>query len=240
MLDTERTIATDIPTSAAGNLFVDHDGTADHGDIGSLAGSGSIDQAVGPTPDGETAGAADESAAVGPSRAELTFRHASGSVRLHVPRDVPLAELLPEFLELAGVDEGGDVWRLVSGDGYELGSDNTLAKCGASDGLVLVLKRREEARQTPVLAPSRASRDSGSRGSKLRQAKPARRGRPASKTGRTLSERTARSLPAKLTAIERVREALRAFSIAAAGPRVVRVGEVPGSNPGAPIARKPC
>ena len=31
----------------------------------------------------------------------------------------------------------------------------------------------------------------------------------------------------------------RAFSIAAAGPRVIRVGEVPGSNPGAPILESP-
>lgn len=91
MPDTERTIATDIPPTAPGNLFVDQDASADQGDVSSPAKSGSMDDAVGPTPDGDTTETAEESAAIGPSRVEVTFRHASGSARL------------PEFLELAGV-----------------------------------------------------------------------------------------------------------------------------------------
>jgi hypothetical protein len=51
MPDTERTIATDIPPTADGNLFVDKDATADQGDVGSPAESGPVDDEVGPTPD---------------------------------------------------------------------------------------------------------------------------------------------------------------------------------------------
>lgn len=86
-----------------------------------------------------------------------------------------------------------------------------LGECGARDGSVLVLKRRGVAPPTPGPVPLRASRDSGSRGSKPPQAEPARRGRSANQTGRALSGRTARTLPAKLTAIERVGGALRAL-----------------------------
>ncbi|MGN6169515.1 MAG: EsaB/YukD family protein [Solirubrobacteraceae bacterium] len=211
MPETERTIATDIPTAAARNLFVDRDATADQGGVGAPGGGGSVDHVVGPTPDGETAGAAEDSAAVGPSRVEVTFRHASGSARLLVPRDVPVGELLPEFLELAGVNERGDEWTLASGDGEELRYESTLGECGARDGSVLVLKRRGVAPSTPVPVPLRTSRDSGSCGPKPRQARSARAKRLTNGNGGALSERTARTLPAKLTAIERVREALRAL-----------------------------
>jgi len=211
MPDIERTIVTDIPPADGRNLFVADDPTADGRDVCPPAKSPSVDHAVGLTLDSETTEAVEESTAISPSRLEVIFRHASGSARLLVPGDVPVSELVPEFLELAGVNERGDVWRLASGDGAELRYESTLGECGVHARDVLVLRRRGVAPKTPVPAPSRRSRDSGSRGSKPRQAKPGRRGRPANKTGRVLSERTARTLPAKLTAIERVREALRAL-----------------------------
>src|SRR5213079_3303250 len=62
-----------------------------------------------------------------------------------------------------------------------------------------------------VPVPLRAPRGAVSRRTNSRQAKPARGKRPGSATGRALSERTARTLPSKLTAIGRVREALRAL-----------------------------
>ncbi len=227
MPETERTIATDIPPTAAGNLFVDQDGTADQGDAASSAESGSMDDAVGPTSDGDTTETAEESTASGPSRVEVTFRHASGSARLLVPRDVALAELLPEFLEVAGVDERGDGWVLASGDGSELQHEGTLGEFGARHGALLVLKRRGVAPRAPVPASSRASRGSASRRAVPPRAKPARGQRPAKASGRALSERTARTLPRKLTAIERVCETLRELrgsepSVAAAAAANIR------------------
>jgi type VII secretion system (Wss) protein YukD len=212
MADIDRTIATDIQETVGLNLLVDEDVTADNGEVSQPAESLSVDQAVGDTPDAEAGEAAEESPAVCPSRVEITFRHASGSARLLVPRDVPLGELLPEFLELAGVDERGDQWDLTSDDGGELRSDHTLAQCSAGDGSVLVLKHQEVAPRRLVPSISRASRDSRSQRSKPRQAKPARPKGPNS-TGRALSERTARTLPAKVTAIERMREALKALRV---------------------------
>ena len=121
MPDIDRTIVTDSQATAGRNLFADQDTTADEKAVGSPAESGSVDQALGRTPDGDTTETAAESAAIDLSRVEVTFRHASGGARLLVPSDVPVGELLPEFLELAGVNERGEEWTLASGVGGEFG-----------------------------------------------------------------------------------------------------------------------
>jgi hypothetical protein len=78
MPDIDRTIATDSQATAGRNLFADQDTTADVRAVGSPGESGSVDQALGPTPDGDTTETAAESAAIDLSRVEVTFRHASG------------------------------------------------------------------------------------------------------------------------------------------------------------------
>lgn len=85
---------------------------------------------------------------------------------------------------------------------YPLPAESALEECGARDGSALVLERRGAVPRTPGSRTSdtgsqtvRASRDSGPRGTKPHEAKPAREKRPANATGRALSERTARTLP---------------------------------------------
>lgn len=109
------------------------------------------------------------------------------------------------------MDERGDAWVLTTGDGTELAITNTLGECGLHDRDVVVLERRGAAPRTAVPDPSRAVGERASRATKSHQAKPAHRKRPVNATGRVLSERTARTLPPKLTVIERVRETLRAL-----------------------------
>ena len=69
----------------------------------------------------------------------LIVRHPEGSIRVSTPTDVPLGELLPDLLELAGLPDH-DGWALgpVGGDPYP--PDRTLAELGVGDGALLALR----------------------------------------------------------------------------------------------------
>ena len=70
---------------------------------------------------------------------EVTLVHPDGTIRLRVPIDVPLAELMPEFLDVAHQPEH-DGWELgrAAGDPYR-DQYKTLGELGVRDGDVLVL-----------------------------------------------------------------------------------------------------
>jgi len=80
-----------------------------------------------------------------PRTLQVALRHPNGHVRLKVPADVPLGELIPDFLDIAELpdDTGWAVSR--SGNGEEpYPEDRTLAQLGATaggslDGAVLEL-----------------------------------------------------------------------------------------------------
>ena len=72
---------------------------------------------------------------------EVTLVHPDGTLRLRAPIDVPLAELMPEFLDVAQQPED-DGWELgrAAGDPYR-DQYRTLGELGVGDGDVLVLHR---------------------------------------------------------------------------------------------------
>ena len=61
-------------------------------------------------------------------------------MRLAAPTDVPLGELLPDFLEIAG-ESDGEGWVLGADGVHACASERTLAELGVLDGGVLVLHR---------------------------------------------------------------------------------------------------
>ena len=69
----------------------------------------------------------------------LIVRHPEGSLRVSTPTDVPLGELLPDLLELAGLP-GHDGWALGPVDGDPYPPDRTLAELGVEDGALLALR----------------------------------------------------------------------------------------------------
>ena len=71
---------------------------------------------------------------------QVTFRYPGGSVRLAAPTDVPLGELMPDFLDLAE-ESDGDGWVLRADGVHAYASERTLAELGVLDGGVLVLRR---------------------------------------------------------------------------------------------------
>ena len=133
-----------------------------------------------------------------PRMIQVTFRYPDGSVRLAAPADVPLGELMPDFLDLAEQPDG-DGWVLGADGAHAYPGERTLAELGLVDGGVLVLHRApdgpattgEDAPPSPAPPP------------------------PGPQTGgeeRPLRERTARTLPPKLSRPERSRLALRALA----------------------------
>ena len=74
----------------------------------------------------------------------LTLRHPGGSVKLKVPTDHPIAELIPDFLDITGQpDRDGWVLGPAGGDPYP--GEMTLAELGVSDDTVLVAPRPRSA-----------------------------------------------------------------------------------------------
>ena len=75
-----------------------------------------------------------------PRMIQVTFRYPGGSVRLAAPADVPLGELMPDFLDLAEQPDG-DGWVLGADGVHAYPGERTLAELGVLDGGVLVLHR---------------------------------------------------------------------------------------------------
>ncbi len=231
MPEPDAATGTDLTATRGGNLFGEEAVLAqDVGQAMPAAMAGGQEEALGgrPAPPGERPERVEESAAGRPASVTVTFCYPGGTDRLLVPSDVALAGLLPELLEIAGVGERGGQWTLICVDGGELPEASTLDGCGVRGGAVLVLEQRTRRPLSGVREPGRKRAESRS---PMRSCR-ARFGRApgaAKRTGRALSERTARTLPERLTTIARAREALRAL-----------VGDEPavaaGSSPGGPGA----
>ena len=146
------------------------------------------------------------SSRMAPPMIQVTFRHPEGSVRLAAPADVPLGELMPDFLDLAEQPDG-DGWALGADGVHTYPAERTLAELGVLDGGVLVLHRHPEG--LPSSAPTGRDANSAPAGQSRREERP-------------LHERTARTLPPKLSRPERSRLALGAL----AGSRAR--GDAPG------------
>ena len=148
---------------------------------------------------------------------QVTFRYPGGSVRLATPTDVPLVELLPDFLDLAG-ESDGEGWVLSADGVHPYASERTLAELGVPDGDVLVLHRCSDGLAT-------AGEDAPSS-----PPPPPPSGPRSRSEERPLRERTARTLPPKLSRPMRGRLALQALASGLAradAPERVR-SSVPG------------
>jgi len=133
---------------------------------------------------------------------EVTLVHPDGTIRLRVPIDVPLAELMPEFLDVARQpqDHGWELGR-AAGDPYEE-PYKTLEELGVGDGDVLVL---HEPTSRPATSAEHHEQDAG----------PARP--PEPRVGlaageRPLQDRTRQTLPEKLLRGGRWRASARALT----------------------------
>jgi len=161
-----------------------------------------------------------------PRTIQITLRHPRGSIRLATPSDLPLGELMPDFLDVVEQPDS-DGWAISPGGADPYPNERTLAELGVTDGAVLVLYRpstsppsasrpdRPQRAEPPVAAGPPNDRDpSDSRADARSAPGPAR---PLAAAGsadseRPLSERTARTLPAKLSRPARYLFALRALA----------------------------
>jgi MinD-like ATPase involved in chromosome partitioning or flagellar assembly len=130
----------------------------------------------------------------------LTVRHPDGSVVLRVPADVPLGELMPDFLEVIGQPDG-DGWVLSPEGGEAYPSQSTLAELGVDDGALLVL------REVPGDAPFASDGAAAFPDPLAPAVVPTQR-----VCERPLSDLTARTLPVKLSRPARCALVLRALA----------------------------
>jgi MinD-like ATPase involved in chromosome partitioning or flagellar assembly len=132
-------------------------------------------------------------------RIEITLRHPDGSIRLAVPTDVPLGELMPDFLDVTGQSDRAG-W-VVSPDGTNpYPSDRTIAELEVSGATTLVLHEQLSVGQ----APASGEGTQATEGAVMRAQSPSAHGE------RPLSELTARRLPARLSRPTRSWLAVRA------------------------------
>ena len=85
---------------------------------------------------------------------EITLRHPDGSIRLAVPTDVPLGELMPDFLDVTGQPDG-DGWVLSPDGANPYPSEQNAGRARAS-----TTARRSSSTNSPRrrCLPPRASR----------------------------------------------------------------------------------
>ncbi|HYB26310.1 MAG TPA: EsaB/YukD family protein, partial [Solirubrobacteraceae bacterium] len=133
---------------------------------------------------------------------QVTFRHPDGSARLAAPSDVPLGELMPDFLDLAGQSDGNG-WALSADGAHAYPGELTLAELGVHDGGVLVLHRHSDT--PPPDAPTGRENQSPPVAPWPPEPPPVGEQRP-------LRDRTTRALPPKLSRPARSRLALAAFA----------------------------
>ena len=136
----------------------------------------------------------------------LIVRHPEGSIRVSTPTDVPLRELLPDLLELAGLRDH-DRWALgpVGGDPYP--PERTLAELGVGDGALLALRE--------LAGCGSAGRDSATTHHMI----PSSCGPDEQPGGRPLSDRSARLLPLRLSIPARCLTVLAALARGDRGER---------------------
>jgi MinD-like ATPase involved in chromosome partitioning or flagellar assembly len=142
----------------------------------------------------------------------ITLNHPDGSVRLDVPRDIALGELMEELLEVTGQPDRPD-WTLSAATGDVYPAEKTLAELGVTDGSVLVLHASDA---TTAPTPPVSQVPSGLTGL-LPMAAPPRVDRVArnhateDETQRPVSARTASVLPVRLLLSDRLAVAARAL-----------------------------
>ena len=148
---------------------------------------------------------------------QITLEHPAGSVRLQVPTNVRIEELMPDFLDVARQPDRAD-WALAGAGGRAYPVEMTLAQLGVTEGSVLVLYARDGDHAASSAGP-RAQTDHHS------DAAADRRGTPEAPVKvpeqeeeeeeeeevlRPVSARTARALPERLSCTERVGVVVRA------------------------------
>ena len=139
---------------------------------------------------------------------EVTLVHPDGTIKLRAPTDVPLVELMPDFLDVARQSDH-DGWELgpAGGDPYHDGQ-KTLEELGVGDGAVLVL--HEPTRPTTT-ASERPRPEPERQTETVPEPAPRPPARPPA-AERPLRERTAQTLPAKLSRPARWGLAARALT----------------------------
>ena len=129
----------------------------------------------------------------------VTVRHPDGTVTLRVPADLPLGELMPDFLEVIGQPDV-DGWVLSPDGGAPYPNQSSLAELGVEDGAMLGLHKSIGA----AFAND---------GAAVSPAQPALEVRATPRVClRPLSERTVRKLPVKLSGAARCAVAIRALA----------------------------
>ena len=176
-----------------------------------------------------------------PRTIQITLRHPCGGVRLATPTDVPLGDLMPDFLDVVEQPDS-DSWAISTGGANPFSDERTLAELGVTDGAVLVLYRRSASlpssscpdrpqRAEPSVAVEPPNdRDPADRRADARSAPgtaPPLAAPGSADSERPLSGRTARALPDKLSRPARYLLAVR--GLASGAPR---------SEPRAPVASR--
>jgi len=129
----------------------------------------------------------------------VTVRHPDGTVTVRAPADLPLGELMPDFLEVIGQPDV-EGWVLSPDGGGPYANQSSLAELGVDDGTMLTLHRGIDA----------ASAGDGAAVSPTPRALSVRA--TPRVCPRPLSERTARKLPVKLSGAARCAMAIRALA----------------------------
>jgi WXG100 protein secretion system (Wss), protein YukD len=161
-----------------------------------------------------------------PRTIQITLRRPRGSIRLATPTDVPLGDLMPDFLDVVEQPDS-DSWAISPRGANPYPSERTLAELGVTDGAALVLYRRSASPPSssrpdrppraersvavePPNDPDPPDRRADARcapGPALPLAAPG-----SADSERPLSERTARTLPDKLSLPARYLLAMRALA----------------------------
>ncbi|MBV9196111.1 MAG: hypothetical protein JO168_18400 [Solirubrobacterales bacterium] len=133
---------------------------------------------------------------------EVTLVHPDGTIKLRAPIDVPVAELMPDFLDVAQQPDH-DGWELgpAAGDPYE-DPYKTLDELGVGDGAVLVLHKRTKPTERSI---ENDAQDMEAVPAPEPEVRPAAGERP-------LRQRTVETLPDNLSRAARLRVAGRALT----------------------------
>ena len=145
---------------------------------------------------------------------EITLEHPAGRVRVEVPTDIRVEELIADFLDVASQPDRDD-WALGAAGGSPYPADLTLGQLGVSEGSVLVLftadgaaamdtNAAQSGEHANVAAPTRVTGTAPPLPSAAPEADEAAAPRP-------VSARTARTLPERLSTGQRVAIAGRAL-----------------------------
>ena len=154
-----------------------------------------------------------------PSTITVIVRHPDGTVTLRVPADLPLGELMPDFLEVIGQPDV-DGWVLSPDGGAPYPNQSSLAELGVDDGAMLGLHK--------TIGAAFAND-----GAAVSPAQPALEVRATPRVClRPLSERTVRKLPVKLSGAARCAVAIRALADTASRRRAGRPSRPRACRPG--------